>query len=279
VLEIVAPKDVADEVHALAKAGDGPGALARVARVWREAWFDAGDMENGAAAAAAALGAPGAGEPSVDRARVLYADHLFAFRTGDQARARARAEECLGVARAAADVRGECDGLTGLARVAFREGDFARVVEFAQAGRAKAHAAGDRAAEAGPLHLEAAGRRLGGDNLTARDLYELSLALARDLGNDGLIANELHNLGWVELHLGHVDAAESRFREFEQAASAAYHRPWVQLDRAAIASARGDAEEARARLAAGEAIIAQAGDALDPDDQYELDWLRARIPV
>ena len=93
-----APAGAAAEVRALADAGDGPGALALVARVWREAWFTAGDIEGGAAAAAAALDAPGADQASVDRARVLYADHLFAFRAGDQERARARAEECLRVA-------------------------------------------------------------------------------------------------------------------------------------------------------------------------------------
>jgi len=269
--------DVAAEVRALVEAGDGPAALARVARDWREVWFNTGDMQGGAAVAAAALGAPGAEQPSVDRARVLYADHLFAFRVGDHVRARARAEECLRVARAAADIRGECDGLTGLARCAFRDGDFDRVVELARAGRAKAQAAGDRAAEAGPLHLEAAGTRLGGDHTKARELYTQSLELARELGNDGIVANELHNLGWVELHLGNLVGAERRFREFEAAANAAHHRPWVELDRAAIAAARGDADEAKARLAAGEARLAEAGLTQDPDDQHELDWLRAQV--
>jgi hypothetical protein len=274
---MVAPAGVAAEVRALADAGDGPGALELVARVWREAWFTTGDIEGGAAAAAAALDAPGADQASVDRARVLYADHLFAFRAGDQERARVRAEECLRVASEARDLRGECDGLTALARVAFRDGDYDRVVELAREGRAKAQAAGDRAAEAGPLHLESAGTRFGGDHAAARELYEQSLELGRELGNEGAVANELHNLGWVELHLGNAEAAERRFREFEQAANAAHHRPWLELNRAGIAAARGDLDEARARVVAGEALIAQAGLALDPDDQHELDWLHAQI--
>jgi tetratricopeptide (TPR) repeat protein len=103
-----------------------------------------------------------------------------------------------------------------------------------------------------------------------------SLDLARDLGNEGLVANELHNLGWVELHLGNVEAAEERFREFERAAKAAYLHPWIDLDRAAIAFARGDVDEARARLAAGETQIAELGLLQDPDDQHELDWLHSR---
>jgi len=274
---MVASAEVAAEVRALAEAGDGPGALALVARVWREVWFTPGDVDGGAAAAAAALDAPGADQASVDRARVLYADHLFAFRAADHERARVRAEECLRVAREARDLRGECDGLTGLARVAFRDGDYDHVVELAREGRAKAQAVGDRAAEAGPLHLEAAGTRLGGDQAAARELYTRSLELARELGNEGTVANELHNLGWVELHLGNLEAAGGRFREYEQAANAAHHRPWLELDRAGIAAARGDLDEARARLAAGERLIAEAGLAQDPDDQYELDWLRAKV--
>lgn len=269
--------EAAAELDALVEAGDGQGALALFVRVWREAWFNPGDIAGGAAAAAAALDAPGAERPSVDRARVLQADHLFAFRAGDQERARARAEECLQVAREVSDVRGECDGLTGLARVAFRDGDYARVTELAREGRAKAQAAGERAAEQGPLHLEAAGNRLGGDPAAARALYTESLELARELGNDALVANELHNLGWVELHLGNLDAAAERFAAFEGAAHAAHHRPWVELDRAGLAAARGDLDEARAGLAAGEALIAEIGLEQDPDDQYELDWLRAQV--
>jgi hypothetical protein len=271
------PAEALARVRALAEAGDGPGALALVAQVWREAWFTPGDLEGGAAAAAAALGAPDAEHASVDRARVLYADHLFAFRAADQDRAHARAEECLRVAREVRDLPGECDGLTGLARVAFRHGEYDRVVELAREGRAKAQAAGDRAAETGPLHLEAAGTRLGGDHAVACGLYTQSLELARQLGNEGAVANELHNLVWIELHLDDVDSAERRFREFEQAANAAHHRPWLELDRAGIAVARGHLEEARVRLAAGEGLIAEVGLAQDPDDQFELDWLHARV--
>ena len=77
--------------------------------------------------------------------------------------------------------------------------------------------------------------------------------------------------------LADYEQAERRFREFEEAANAAHHRPWVELDRAAIAAARGDADEAQARLAAGEVRLAEAGLTQDPDDQYELDWLRAQV--
>lgn len=264
-------------LKALAAADDGPAALALYAEVWRAAWFDIGDLAGGAAAAALALDAPGAAPSTAARARVLYADHLLAFRAGDQSRTRSRAEECLRVARAAADLRGECDGFTGLARVALRAGDYAEVVDLARAARAKAEAAGDRAAGAGPLHLEAAGCRLDGQLEVARQLYTQSLELARELDNAGTIANELHNLGWVELHLGNIDAAEERFRDFERVAHAAHHAPWVTLDRAAIAVERGDSEAAQALLAAGERALTETGLTLDPDDRAELEWLRRHI--
>lgn len=270
-------ESVAQTVRSLAAAGDGAAAIELVARLWRSVWFNPGLVDEGAGVAAVALDAPGAEKASADRARVLYADHMFAFRAGVQGRARARAEECLRVARAAGDLRGECDGLTALARVAFRDGDYPRVVELAREGRSKAREAGDPAAEAGPLHLQAAGMRLSGDGASARELYIESLALARDLGNEAGIANELHNLGWVELHLGDVDTAAARFGEFEEVANAAHHRPWLELNQGALAAARGDLEAARARLLAGEALIGKLGLALDPDDESELEWLRAQI--
>jgi hypothetical protein len=269
---------VADAVRWFADVGDGASALELVARLWR-IWFSRGEIDEGAAVAAVALGAAGAASASVDRGRVSYADGLFAFRAGDQERSRARNEEALQVARAVSDPRGDCDALTGLARVALRDGDYRRVIELAQLARRQARAARDRDAEAAPLHLEAAGARLSGDFVRARDLYVQSLELNTELGNDGWIAMELHNLGWVELHLDAVDAAAARFRERDarEENEDAYGRAWRDLNWAAVAVVRGDTAEARSRLSAGEAALAVLRLALDPDDQFELEWLREAI--
>src|SRR5690349_9465238 len=89
------------------------------------------------------------------------------------------------------------------------------VVELASRARELAQTQGDRSAEAGPLHLHAAGVRLTGDYEGARLLYLESLELNTELGNDAWQAMELHNLGWVELHRGDLDAAAERFKARE----------------------------------------------------------------
>ncbi|HXM19172.1 MAG TPA: hypothetical protein VN934_10265 [Candidatus Tumulicola sp.] len=271
------PNAVADAVRSFANAGDGASALALAAGAWR-IWLSRGELEQGSAVLSLALDAPGAGDPSPARARVLYADGLFAFRKGNQERSRARNEEALRVARAAFDPRGECDALTGLARVALRDGDYARVAEFAEEARRRAQAAGDREAEAGPLHLLAAGIRLGGDYGRARDLYAESLELNRGLGKAAWVTMELHNLGWVELHLGDVKTAASRFRERDSGPEEdAQSRAWRNLNWAAVAAARGDELEARRLFAEGKEALANLGMALDPDDKFELGWLSEKL--
>src|SRR5690349_24025821 len=117
------------------------------------------------------------------RVRALYADGMFAFRSGDEPRSRARNEEALQVARETDDTRGECDALTGLARVALRDGRYDDVVALAREARERARGAGDAEAEASPLHLEAAGVRLQRDYGAARELYIESLDLNAALGN------------------------------------------------------------------------------------------------
>jgi tetratricopeptide (TPR) repeat protein len=268
---------VADAVRALAEAGDGASACELVGRAWR-IWFSRGELEEGSAAATTALEAPGAESVPVWRARVLYADGLFAFRSGDRERSLARNEEALRVAREAADVRGECDALTGLARVALRDGRHEDVVALARQARERARVVGDREAEAAPLHLHAAGMRLQQDYSSARELDLESLALNTALGDAAWVAMEHHNLGWVELHLGDVDEAEKHFRDRDaQAGTDAYGNAWSNLNWAAVAVARGDADAAERHFAEGEQALKELGSALDPDDQSELDWLSGQM--
>jgi len=268
---------VADAVRALARSGDAASACELVGRAWR-IWFVRGELDAGSAAAATALDAPGAESAGVWRARALYADGVLAFRAGDRDRSLARNEEALRVARDLEDVRGECDALTGLARVALRDGRYDDVVALAREARERARELGDRAAEASPLHLEAAGVRLQQDYAAARELYLESLELNDALANRDAVAMEQHNLGWVELHLGNVDEAEARFRQRDRhPGTDAYGTAWSNLNGAAISSARGDALEAQQRFAAGKKALDELGVALDPDDRFELDWLSARL--
>ena len=268
--------ELLEAVRRLAAQGDGEAALELFGRNWR-VWQASGQPDKGSAAAELALGAPGSSD-SVWRTRTLYADGLFAFRMGDIARSLARNEETLRVARNSGDLQGECDGLTGLARIALREGRYEDVVTRAAQGRELARTAGDPEAEAGPLHLHAAGLRLQGRYAQARDLYLESLDLNARLGTTRMVAAEHHNLGWVELHLGDAAAAADHFRERDAlAGSDAYGDAWTDLNWAAVAVMGHDAAEARRRFVAGKKALDATGLTLDPDDQAELGWLTVLV--
>jgi len=267
---------VADAVRSFANAGDAASALEVVGRAWR-IWLAKGELAEGSAAAEVALAAPGAMAVPIWRARALYADGVLAFRAGDEQRSRKRNQEALDMARAGADVRGECDALTGLARLALRDGAYDHVIRLASEARERARKAGDPEAEAAPLHLHAAGLRLQGHHVEARDLYLKSLDLNARLGNRAWVAMEQHNLGWVELHLGNIDSAMDRFRESDAEVSDAYGRAWSDLNWAAVAVAKDDRSEADRRYDLGTRSLEALGVTLDPDDQYELNWLRSRL--
>lgn len=268
-----------EAVRSLARSGDGAAALELAASAWRD-WLAAGTLEEGRAVLAETLGAPGADVPSAARVRVLYADGLLTFRQGDQESSRKRNEEALTVARAAGDRRGESDALVGLSRVSFRDGDYDRVRELAQQARELAREVGGLEAEAAPLHMLAAGTRLRGDYERARELYEESLELGRARENAHSISMELHNLGWVELHLENQAAAAARFAERGEAVGATdapYEVAMESLNDAALAWSAGEHERAAELLRAAEATLAEAGTALDPDDAFEVAWLRERL--
>jgi hypothetical protein len=249
--------------------------LDEAAARWRE-WFDRGEFDTGAARLEEALRADEGEPPSIARVRVLYGAHLCAFRLGRPSGK--YCEEALELARQLGDVRGECEALTGLAREALRAGDYARVAELAGEGVEKARACGDRVAESAPLHLQAAGTRLAGDYDTARELYLESVALGDELGDERRKQTEFHNLGWVELHRGDVESAAAMFAERDARSGLdAMGDAWTQLNRAALAVARGYRGEGARLYAAGKRQLDELGAALDPDDQSELDWLTAQL--
>lgn len=268
---------VVDAVGRYAEIGDAASALELVGRTWRM-WFSRGQLKEGSDVVASALAIPRESAVPIWEARALYADGLFAFRAGDHPRSRASNENGLLIARLTGDVRGECDALTGLARVALRDGRYDDVVALAQQARELAMAGGDQEAGAPPLHLQAAGTRLKRDYLAARELYLESLRLNTKLGNMASVSMELHNLGWVELHLGNVEAAKSRFHERDSAsATDAYGEAWTELNWSAVAAVEGDVTEAQRRLVTGTRALEKLGLALDPDDLSEMEWLKEQV--
>ncbi len=214
--------------------------------------------------------------PSRERALVLYADGVLAFRQGDMESSRARSEAALHMARELGDAEAEAYALVGLSRVALRNGDFAEVVALAE--RARRLARDDPGASVAPLHMQAAGTRLLGRYDEARALYEESLVLNRSLGDVRMTAMELHNLMHVELHRGDIAAAERRFEEWRSMVGASadpYDGAMWSLNNAAFAVARGEPKRARELLDEAEQRLAAAGIVLDPDDASELRHLRS----
>jgi tetratricopeptide (TPR) repeat protein len=202
----------------------------------------------------------------------------LAFRAGAQRESRERNEAALETARAVADREAEALALVGLSRVAFRDGDYARVRSLATRARELVRDL-EPGADAAPLHLLAAGTRLAGDYDEAVRLYTESLELNRRLGDSRGVGMELHNIGHVELHRGNVDAAERSFAECAKVRNHEdpYEAAMTHLNRAALAWARGDREAGLDSLERTESRLREAGIVLDPDDAYEVDWLREQL--
>jgi tetratricopeptide (TPR) repeat protein len=182
------------------------------------------------------------------------------------------------VAQAVGDEEAQSLALVGLSRVALRAGDYERVRSLASRARELVRALGPQANVA-PLHLLAAGTRHAGDYDTAAGLYAQSLELNRQRGDDSMVAAELHNLGHVELHRGNVPAAAEHFAGADELRGSGnpYDVAMQHLERAALAFTRGDPARTAELLDAAESTLVEAGIVLDPDDAFEVGWLRAQL--
>ncbi|TMQ58738.1 MAG: hypothetical protein E6K76_06870 [Candidatus Eisenbacteria bacterium] len=265
-----------EAVEWLAANGEVDAGVELAAAVWR-LWHRSGAIAEGRALLAAALDRPGA--PTAARSRALYADGLLAFRAGDQARSQARNEEALRVAREIGDPESEALALVGLSRVALRAGEYDSVCRLAEEALRVTRDL-ERDAQVMPLHLLAAGTRLSGDYPRATTLYKDSLTLNRGLRDLGMVRTELHNLGHVSLHLGDVAAAVQYFgecSELRRGSENPYDRAMELLNGAALAYHRGETERTADRVAEVESTLNRAGIVLDPDDRFEVDWLREQL--
>lgn len=277
-VERLAPRreELVEAARFLAENGEEEAAAELAANVWR-LWLLSGDVAGGRRLLAAALDV-GEGRPSRARARALYGDGALAFRAGAQSESQHRNEAALEAAHAVGDREAQALALVGLSRVAFRDGDYARVRVLATEARELARDL-DAAAGAAPLHMLAAGTRLAGDYEEAIELYTESLELNRRLGNSRLVGMELHNIGHVELHRGNVDAAERCFAECAEVRNPddLYESAMTHLNNAALAFVRDDRERAAELLGRAQSQLDGAGIVLDPDDAFEVEWLHDRL--
>jgi tetratricopeptide (TPR) repeat protein len=274
---LVAEQDTLAEVaNRLIEDGRTDAALELAAGAWR-VWMLSRDLAAGRAFLAVVLERDHA-EPSRELALALYGDGLFAFWQGALGDSRHRNEAALDAARAVGDPEALALAHLGLSRVAFSDGDFERARSLGADARDHARPL-SRALSQAPTHAHAQGTRMLGDYDEAAKLFEESLALNRELDDPSMIAVELHNLGHVELHRGNVDAAARYFAEFAELGSAddPYGVALEQLNEAALAFARGDRDEPRRLVARIDAIVADSGTELAPDDRFEVEWLRSRL--
>jgi len=266
---------IVEAIRFLVEHGREDDATELAANTWR-LWLITSDLETGREALGAALAAEAA--PSRARALVLYGDGSLAFRQGEQKASLKRNEAALEVARAIGDRETESLAFIGLSRVALRDGDYERVRALASKAREAARDL-DPSAEALPLHMLAAGTRLAGHLDEAADLSEQGLELYRRLGDRRMVGMELHNLGHLEVHRGNIDRAEQCFAEIAEYRDLddPYEGAMADLNRAALALGRGDLDDARELLSKTEAALQAAAITLDPDDQFEVDWLRDQL--
>lgn len=265
-----------DAVRSLAASGRGAHACELAANVWR-LWLHSGDLGDGRALLGTALTGKDS-QPSRARALALYADGVLAFRLGAMEDSLASNKAALECARAIHDPETESLALVGLSRVALRNGDYVRVRDLALQARRLASEL-EPEADVMPLHLLAVGYRLSGSYDDAARLYTESLGLNRSLGDAGMVATELHNLGHLELHRGNLETAEKYFNERETLRSMQdpYEDALTDLNQAALSYYRGEPARARELLGSARATLERASMNLDPDDAFEVKWLEDRL--
>jgi ATP/maltotriose-dependent transcriptional regulator MalT len=137
--------------------------------------------------------------------------------------------------------------LAGLMRLSLREGDLDAVERLADEAEQLAVDADDPSLRRYPLHMRAEAARMRGYPDFARNLYDASMALNRDLGDDRMVGLEMANKSWVEISSGRLDDAERLLRgSLERCEDGdSYGRAFCLLGLARVQLERGDEHGAR----------------------------------
>src|SRR3989441_8138980 len=255
---------------------DEEGGFEIASNAWR-LWIVARDLDGGRAFLGSVLD-KGEKKPSRARSLALYGAALLAFRQGRIEESRQRSQAALDAALAVNDREALTLAYLGLSRIAFEDGNYAKSASLAVKARQFERDLGPAMGQA-PLFLHASATRLTGDYDQAAALFEQSLELNWKIGDQGMVAAELQNLGFVEIHRGNVDAAERYFTEGKKIgpASDPYGTAMSIINKAVIAFLRGNRDGSRSLLQRAQSVFKEAG--IDPgaDDQFEIDWLHEQL--
>jgi len=189
-----------------------PGPGLRLATALELFWGVRGHAAEGADALARQLRRSDAGQPTRERGEALVAaSHLLQNWLGDIDTAQEHAQEALELARRHQDAHLTASALKCLAWTALDTGEFTRALQLSDEGIAIARELGDNQLLANLITGRGATVLSLGGD--GRPDLEESLRLGREVGNPSFIATALQNLGYLELTTGDTPAARARLEE------------------------------------------------------------------
>ncbi len=257
--------------------GDEEGAVELASNAWR-LWLVARDVDGGRAFLASVLD-KGKGKPSRARSLALYGDSLLAHLQGRVEESRQRSQAALDTALVVNDPETLTLAYLGLTRAAVENRNCAEALTLAK--KAREYARGlDPALGQAPLFLHAQSTRLAGDYDKAAELFEQSLALNRKINDQGMMAAELQNLGFVELHRGNLEHAKRCFTEYEKLGFSddPYFAGMDLFAQAFLVCAeRGERDRSLVLFQRAQDIFKEAGIIPGPDDQFEINWIHEKL--
>jgi tetratricopeptide (TPR) repeat protein len=270
-------RSYASAARVLLEKGDEEGAVELAANAWR-LWMVARDLTGGREFLAGPLD-KGGRKPSRARSLALYGDSLFAHLQGRVEESRGRSQAALDAALVVNDPEAVALAYLGLSRVAVENGNYAEAFTLAVKARESARGL-DPALGQGPLFLHAQSTRLTGDYDKAAELFEQSLQLNRRINDQGMVAAELQNLGFVELHRGNLEHSKHRFNEFDKLGFSddPYFSGMNMFAQAYLVYAEsGEKDRSHILFQRAQDIFKEANITPGPDDQFEINWIQEQL--